>query len=298
MTAVAEAPAPETGGAEKRLLMLPLKKLTIDGGTQGRARLDMDVAGEYADRIKGGDEFPPGVAFADGPHYWLAGGFHTYHAHQKAKRSSMLVEVRLGTRRDAVLYAAGDNWKHGKPRTAEDREHACRLLLADEEWGEWSDREIARQCHVDRNLVGKVRKAMRDEAHERAEKEALERRQAEEAEAGADGVDCQRTDSQPITFDDEPPRRSRKRGGGSRTTNTAGINKGRSPRRGEILLETDPAARRDIGLKAVKLARKLGRAATALGIDAEDLFAWAMGYREEKIDPANLPDPPPAEKGK
>lgn len=34
------------------------------------------------------------------------------------------------------------------------------LLLQDEEWAAWSDREIARRCSVTHNLVGAVRESI------------------------------------------------------------------------------------------------------------------------------------------
>jgi hypothetical protein len=69
-------------------------------------------------------------------------------------------EVRPGTRRDAVLCAAGANAMHGLRRTNADKRRAVETLLRDEEWGSWSDREITRRCHVSDRFVNGVRKAL------------------------------------------------------------------------------------------------------------------------------------------
>ena len=42
-------------------------------------------------------------------------------------------------------------------RTNADKRRAVSMLLEDEEWAAWSDREIARRCSVVHQLVGKIR---------------------------------------------------------------------------------------------------------------------------------------------
>jgi hypothetical protein len=53
--------------------------------------------------------------------------------------------------RDALLYSISSNAEHGLPRSNADKRKAVRLLLADAEWGKWSDRESARRCQVSVN---------------------------------------------------------------------------------------------------------------------------------------------------
>lgn len=64
-----------------------------------------------------GVEFPSLTVFFDGSHYWLADGFHRFFAAKKHGLGAMSAEVYQGTRRDAVLYAAGANARHGLRRT-------------------------------------------------------------------------------------------------------------------------------------------------------------------------------------
>lgn len=72
--------------------------------------------------------------------------------------TDIAAEVRQGTRRDAILYSVGANATHGLRRTNADKRRAVETLLRDEEWSQWSNREIARQCGVSLNLVNSMRK--------------------------------------------------------------------------------------------------------------------------------------------
>jgi hypothetical protein len=137
---------------------LRLASIRLDGGTQLRAELSTDRVTEYADALQDGAEFPPVVVFFDGAAHWLADGFHRWHAHRKANRQEISVDIRTGTARDAILYAAGAN--EALVRSPEDKRKAVLALLQDAEWGKWSDREIARRCRVAHPLVGKVREAL------------------------------------------------------------------------------------------------------------------------------------------
>lgn len=138
---------------------LPYTKINITGGTQMRAALNEQTASEYADELQRGAVFPPVVVFYDGSEYWLGDGFHRVRAYALAYGHTVEIpcEVRPGTRRDAVLCAAGANAVHGLRRTPEDKRRSVETLLRDEEWAQWSDREIARRCHVSHTFVSKVR---------------------------------------------------------------------------------------------------------------------------------------------
>ena len=136
--------------------------IKVDGGTQMRAQLDAATVTEYADTMAeaGWGKFPPLIAYYDGTDYWLADGFHRLAAFRSiANFSDALIpaDVRSGTRRDAILHAAGANASHGLRRTNADKRRAVETLLRDDEWAKWSDREIARRCAVSDVFVGKVR---------------------------------------------------------------------------------------------------------------------------------------------
>jgi len=137
-----------------------LASIRIDGGTQPRMSLYEDVVQEYAETLQEGKDFPPVVLFFDGSDYWLADGFHRFHAYSSASKESIPLEIKKGTRRDAVLYSVGANAAHGLRRTNKDKRQAVETLLQDEEWSKWSDREIARQCAVHKKTVGRLREEL------------------------------------------------------------------------------------------------------------------------------------------
>lgn len=137
-----------------------LDKIKIDGGTQSRAKIDQDVIAEYSDLIKGGTVFPAVVLFHDGAEYFLADGFHRYFATRKAGAPGILAEIKEGTLRDAILYSFGANHNHGLRRTNADKRKAVVTMLEDIEWQDWSDREIAKACHVSNMLVASIRKEL------------------------------------------------------------------------------------------------------------------------------------------
>ncbi len=134
-----------------------LSEIRIDGGTQARAAFNHNYVTELRELITLGTDLPPVVIFDDGEHKWLADGFHRHRSATDENLEEIEAEVRKGTLRDAVLYAAGANTSHGLRRTAEDKRKAVQLLLADAEWCNRTDRWIAEQCNVSHAFVGNVR---------------------------------------------------------------------------------------------------------------------------------------------
>lgn len=141
---------------------LEIRQINTDAGTQARANMDMDTVIEYADAIVVNDRawpFPPITVFFDGAAYWLADGYHRVAAARRMTYAHPVpADVREGSRRDAILYAAGANADHGLKRTAADKRSAVLILLRDAEWGKWSDRELARACRVSHTFVANVRR--------------------------------------------------------------------------------------------------------------------------------------------
>lgn len=136
---------------------LNLALLRIDGGTQQRVRMSDSHVKELTDALVAGKPLTPAVVFFDGKDYWLADGFHTREAYRANGSEAMPVDVRPGTKRDAILYSVGANASHGLKRTNEDKEKAVKVLLADAEWGQWSDGRIAESAGVTDRFVAAVR---------------------------------------------------------------------------------------------------------------------------------------------
>lgn len=133
--------------------MLPIDSIRIDGGTQSRAALNDEAVADYAAIIRDGADFPPVVVFHDGKHYWLADGFHRWHAYRTAGATEIGADVREGTKRDAVLFSVGANIDHGLRRTNADKRSAVLVLLNDEEWSKKPETWIAETAGVSRTLV-------------------------------------------------------------------------------------------------------------------------------------------------
>lgn len=149
--------------------LLSLNQIVRDGGTQSRAEMDTDTISEYRDVIdqerrqnpgKGAWPFPPIEVYYDGEKYHLADGFHRVAAAAMAGVYRIPAIIHQGTRRDAVLASVGANATHGLRRTNDDKRRAVQTLLRDEEWQQWSDREIARRCHVSHPTVAAIRAEM------------------------------------------------------------------------------------------------------------------------------------------
>ena len=140
--------------------LLALSAIVNDGGTQMRAGMNADTVKEYEDALSDADAwpFPPVIVYHDGARYWLADGFHRLNAaHRSGKFQEIPADIKPGTRRDAVLFAAGANASHGLRRTNDDKNRSVKTLLEDDEWSKWSDREIARRCKVDNSFVSRLR---------------------------------------------------------------------------------------------------------------------------------------------
>lgn len=127
--------------------------IRIDGGTQPRASINESLVADYAEHVS---ELPPLSVFFDGKDYWLADGFHRYHAHRRAGSKTVAINVHKGTQRDAILYSVGANATHGLRRSNEDKRNAVETLLKDAEWVKWPQSKIAETCCVSREFVNRV----------------------------------------------------------------------------------------------------------------------------------------------
>lgn len=139
---------------------LPLTSIRTDGSTQARIELSDVVIGEYAEAFERGDTFPPIDVYFDGETYWLADGFHRVKAAAQVGQDTIAAIVHQGGQREALLHAAGSNTTHGLRRSNADKRKAVMLLLQDDEWRQWSDRQIARHCSVDGKTVADVRQKL------------------------------------------------------------------------------------------------------------------------------------------
>jgi hypothetical protein len=145
-----------TSGQER----ISLGKINRDGGTQPRSGLDDEHVKRLVDALDDGQELPAITLYYDGTTYWLADGFHRFAAHEHKQLPTINADVRQGDRRAAVLHSVGANRGHGLPRSRGDVQRAIETLLRDDEWGKWSDREIARQVGCSHVTVGSARERL------------------------------------------------------------------------------------------------------------------------------------------
>jgi hypothetical protein len=133
--------------------------LRCDTDVQPRLALSDAHIREYATLLQEGHQLGTIVVFQDGSDYYLADGFHRVAAAKSIGLEELPAEIRVGTKRNAMLYACGAN-KHGKPLSNTDKQRVVLHLLEDAEWGQWSDREIARHCGVGHAFVSRLRRSL------------------------------------------------------------------------------------------------------------------------------------------
>jgi hypothetical protein len=141
---------------------IPIKDIIVNPRVQVRAKTSIEMIEDYRVAMLRGDAFPP-VEVVEGEYgIILWDGFQRHEAAQKTdKIKELQCHVQPGGMRDAILLAVGANATHGLRRTASDKQIAVTRLLYDSEWGQWSDREIARLCHVSPTFVGELRAGMK-----------------------------------------------------------------------------------------------------------------------------------------
>ena len=123
----------------------------------------------YTEAMARGDVFPAVIAFFEkaatvdgediGGDLWLGDGFQRLAAVKIANLPDILVDVRYGTREDAVWFAVGANQKHGARRTRADIQNAIKLALKHPRSAGLSDRKIAEHVGCDHKTVGTIRRA-------------------------------------------------------------------------------------------------------------------------------------------
>jgi transposase len=140
------------------MIKLELGKIRLDGGTQPRKSISEEAVRNYTEVLLDGVKMPPVTVFFDGKHYWLADGFHRYHAHKAAGFKEIECEQINGTKRAAFIFSLGANATHGMPRTNEEKRDTVITALNDVEICGMKDREIAKICNVSHMTIGRLRK--------------------------------------------------------------------------------------------------------------------------------------------
>lgn len=145
---------------------LNLEAIRIDGGTQARCKIDQDRVQLYAAHMGEGEVFPDVVVFFDGTEYWLADGFHRYHATKMNGQVSIACDVRQGSQDDAKLYGMGANAKRGLPPSYEDVVKNVGEILEHPVWGAWTITEIAKRLGESRMRISRIKAKLEKDGKE------------------------------------------------------------------------------------------------------------------------------------
>ena len=137
---------------------------TVRNHIQPRERLNTglveDYQGIYTEAAPASAPFPPLEVFEIDGAYYVADGFHRLAAARAAGIPQVRCRVSQGTPRDAMLYAAEANARHGLRYTAGDKARIVQRLLGDAEIAALSDRAMARRFGLSHTYVSQVRKRL------------------------------------------------------------------------------------------------------------------------------------------
>jgi protein gp37 len=142
---------------------LELSRIIRDPEIQPREEMNQDTVVQYSEDMLAGIEFPPGVVYHDqaNDQYWLSQGFHRSEGAKAAGFSTMLVEIRKGTRQDAMWDAAGSNREHDKSglrRSNADKRRAVKIALLARPKA--PENQLAGHLGVAQSFVNKIRKEL------------------------------------------------------------------------------------------------------------------------------------------
>lgn len=144
-------------------MKLSLNQLTIDPTVDIRQKLDEEIIQRYMDSF---EDLPAVVIFETDGEFLLADGFHRVMAAQRLGVSEIEVEVKKGSREEALEYAACANTRHGKQLTREEGKDAIRRLhQLHPDWGRdeiaeriscspWAVEDVFKTDEVKRTVIG------------------------------------------------------------------------------------------------------------------------------------------------
>ncbi|WP_165222896.1 ParB/RepB/Spo0J family partition protein [Aquisphaera insulae] len=132
-----------------------LNDLILDQNLYLRDRLDDFTVERYADSW---ERLPPVTIYEVDGKLLLADGFHRHAAAIMLGKRTIPAEIRSGTFTEALDFAAGINLFHGLPLTRAERRRAVEVKLKLHH--DWSDRRMAQELAVSRELVFNIRKRL------------------------------------------------------------------------------------------------------------------------------------------
>jgi len=134
---------------------VPLDDLVLDPNLNLRDRLDDFTVERYADSW---ERLPPITVFNVDDRLLIADGFHRHAAAIMLGKRTIRSEIREGSFTDALDFVASVNLFHGLPLTRAERRRAVEVKLKLHH--DWSDRRMAEELAVSRELVAKIRRQL------------------------------------------------------------------------------------------------------------------------------------------
>lgn len=117
-----------------RKMLLGVDNIVVDPSLQSRVMTSLERSKQYAENIETWIESDPIVVFWDGNEYLLADGFHRHDAARRKGLKDIWCDVYEGGRKEAAIYSASANLKHGAesnglPAGASDRQKSAWMLF-------------------------------------------------------------------------------------------------------------------------------------------------------------------------
>jgi hypothetical protein len=132
-----------------------LDDLVLDPNLNLRDRLDDFTVERYADSW---DRLPPITVYSIDDRLLVADGFHRHAAAVMLGKRTIRSEIIEGTFTDALDFVSSVNLFHGLPLTRAERRRAVEVKLKLHH--DWSDRRMAEELAVSRELVAKIRRQL------------------------------------------------------------------------------------------------------------------------------------------
>jgi ParB-like chromosome segregation protein Spo0J len=134
---------------------IPLDDLILDQNLNLRDRLDDFTVERYADSW---ERLPPITVYNVDDRLLVADGFHRHAAAVMLGKRTIRAEIIDGTFTDALDFVSSVNLFHGLPLTRSERRRAVEVKLKLHH--DWSDRRMAEELAVSRELVAKIRRQL------------------------------------------------------------------------------------------------------------------------------------------
>ena len=159
-----KTPSPYFRRGPSSLTTLRIATLTVSSEFQMRIKSDPATLAEYVKLIRTNrEEWPfntPCTVYRVDEQFILTDGFHRLEAMAMEGRTTILANLYVGTRLDALQHSLGANAEHGLQRSNADKRRSVTVALQDETLQRCSDRQLAKFCGVSPPFVSDIRGSM------------------------------------------------------------------------------------------------------------------------------------------